>query len=266
MEHDEEEVQKEEKEQGEEAAEEVVRCRSTDKEIEVDKDETEEQPRCSKVAATSSTVQETGEDTVATVEHTGTMNGSLVPGQVPVSLVPELRCSVEQAEEIMGTEATGLGLGLGLGMGLGLADEARLEDYRCIPVDHAVAVECDEQVLGELDVAGFEEFSRRIYALNENMSSFRRPRKNSDKWGRGPKERGRHEKLAQGVWINPRQGLELRGQRRGLHSLIATSKIIGANLNNDQFALVVITSIANEMQLVCASTGTVSLTPIFNLE
>uniref|UniRef100_A0A7N6AGG3 C2 domain-containing protein n=1 Tax=Anabas testudineus TaxID=64144 RepID=A0A7N6AGG3_ANATE len=164
-----------------EAAEEVVRCRSTDKEIEVDKDETEEQPRCSKVAATSSTVQETGEDTVATVEHTGTMNGSLVPGQVPVSLVPELRCSVEQAEEIMGTEATGLGLGLGLGMGLGLADEARLEDYRCIPVDHAVAVECDEQVLGELDVAGFEEFSRRIYALNENMSSFRRPRKNSDK-------------------------------------------------------------------------------------
>ncbi|XP_026227269.1 UV radiation resistance-associated gene protein [Anabas testudineus] len=181
MEHDEEDVQKEEKEQGEEAAEEVVRCRSTDKEIEVDKDETEEQPRCSKVAATSSTVQETGEDTVATVEHTGTMNGSLVPGQVPVSLVPELRCSVEQAEEIMGTEATGLGLGLGLGMGLGLADEARLEDYRCIPVDHAVAVECDEQVLGELDVAGFEEFSRRIYALNENMSSFRRPRKNSDK-------------------------------------------------------------------------------------
>uniref|UniRef100_A0A8D0D3U0 UV radiation resistance associated gene n=1 Tax=Sander lucioperca TaxID=283035 RepID=A0A8D0D3U0_SANLU len=95
------------------------------------------------------------------------MNGSLVPGQAPVSLVPELRCSVEQAEEIMGTEAT--------------ADEAQMEDYRCIPVDHAVAVECDEQVLGELDVAGFEEFSRRIYALNENMSSFRRPRKNSDK-------------------------------------------------------------------------------------
>uniref|UniRef100_A0A665W4L0 C2 domain-containing protein n=1 Tax=Echeneis naucrates TaxID=173247 RepID=A0A665W4L0_ECHNA len=99
--------------------------------------------------------------------HTGTMNGSVVPGQTPVSLVPELHCSVEQAEEIMGTEAT--------------ADEARLDDYPRIPVDHAVAVECDEQVLGELDVAGFEEFSRRIYALNENMSSFRRPRKNSDK-------------------------------------------------------------------------------------
>uniref|UniRef100_A0A667XRZ0 UV radiation resistance associated gene n=2 Tax=Myripristis murdjan TaxID=586833 RepID=A0A667XRZ0_9TELE len=101
-------------------------------------------------------------------EHTGAMNGSLVPGQGPVSLVPELRCSVEQAEEIMGTEATGL-------------EGARLEDYPCIPVDHAVAVDSDEQVLGELDVAGFEEFSRRIYALNENMSSFRRPRKNSDK-------------------------------------------------------------------------------------
>uniref|UniRef100_A0A8C4EQP5 UV radiation resistance associated gene n=1 Tax=Dicentrarchus labrax TaxID=13489 RepID=A0A8C4EQP5_DICLA len=109
------------------------------------------------------------EETVATSQHTGAMNGSLVPEQAPVSLVPELRCSVEQAEEIMGTEATGL------------ADEARLEDYRCIPVDHAVAVECDEQVLGELDVAGFEEFSRRIYALNENMSSFRRPRKSSEK-------------------------------------------------------------------------------------
>uniref|UniRef100_A0AAX7V2G5 C2 domain-containing protein n=1 Tax=Astatotilapia calliptera TaxID=8154 RepID=A0AAX7V2G5_ASTCA len=109
--------------------------------------------------------------------HPGAMNGSLVLEQAPISLIPELRCSVEQAEEIMGTEATGLGLG----MGLGLADEARLDDYRCIPVDHAVAVECDEQVLGELDMAGFEEFSRRIYALNENMSSFRRPRKNSEK-------------------------------------------------------------------------------------
>uniref|UniRef100_A0A671VPX2 UV radiation resistance associated gene n=1 Tax=Sparus aurata TaxID=8175 RepID=A0A671VPX2_SPAAU len=114
-------------------------------------------------------VEDTSEETEVTSQHTGAMNGSLVPGQAPVSLVPELRCSVEQAEEIMGTEATGL------------ADEARLDDYRCIPVDHAVAVESDEQVLGELDVAGFEEFSRRIYALNENMSSFRRPRKGSDK-------------------------------------------------------------------------------------
>ncbi|XP_070773532.1 UV radiation resistance-associated gene protein isoform X1 [Enoplosus armatus] len=170
--------QKEEKEEGGETAAEVERRRSIDREIEVDKEEeTEEQPPSSTVALNSSTVQDTGEETVATSQHTGAMNGSLVPGHVPVSLVPELRCSVEQAEEIMGTEATGLGLGLGLG----LADEAQLEDYRCIPVDHAVAVECDEQVLGELDAAGFEEFSRRIYALNENMSSFRRPRKNSDK-------------------------------------------------------------------------------------
>lgn len=105
-------------------------------------------------------------------QHSGAMNGSLVVGQAAAGPM-ELRCSVEQAEEIMGTEATGLGLGL--------VDQARLEEYRCIPVDQAVAVECDEQVLGELDVAGFEEFSRRIYALNENMSSFRRPRKNSDK-------------------------------------------------------------------------------------
>uniref|UniRef100_A0A8D2ZHW3 UV radiation resistance associated gene n=1 Tax=Scophthalmus maximus TaxID=52904 RepID=A0A8D2ZHW3_SCOMX len=151
---------------------EVERGRSTDGEAALDtSEETEKRPPSSTGAPNSSPVQGAGEETVAAVQHTGTMNGSLVPGQVPVSLVPEPRCSVEQAEEIMGTEATGLGLGLG----------ARLEDYRCIPVDHAVAVECDEHVLGELDVAGFEEFSRRIYALNENMSSFRRPRKNSDK-------------------------------------------------------------------------------------
>lgn len=155
----------EEKEESREA--EVGRCRSTDGEMEVDKEEPEEQPTSSTVASHSLTVQDTGEDSS---QHTASMNGS-------VSLAPELRCSVEQAEEIMGTEATGLGLGLGVGV----ADEARMEDYRSIPVDHAVAVECDEQVLGELDAAGFEEFSRRIYALNENMSSFRRPRKNSDK-------------------------------------------------------------------------------------
>uniref|UniRef100_A0A8C7FCA5 UV radiation resistance associated gene n=1 Tax=Oncorhynchus kisutch TaxID=8019 RepID=A0A8C7FCA5_ONCKI len=116
---------------------------------------------------------------VALTNQQNTMNGSVMPGYglagpttgltVTMALNPELCCSVEQAEEIMGTEATGLGLG----------DGARLEDYPCIPVEHAVAVECDEQVLGELDAAGFEEFSRRIYALNENMSSFRRPRKNS---------------------------------------------------------------------------------------
>lgn len=136
-------------------------------------DEMEENPSSSSMIPNSSAVQDTDEEAMPATQHPGAMNGSLVLEQAPISLIPELRCSVEQAEEIMGTEATGLGLGL--------ADEARLDDYRCIPVDHAVAVECDEQVLGELDMAGFEEFSRRIYALNENMSSFRRPRKNSEK-------------------------------------------------------------------------------------
>lgn len=114
-------------------------------------------------------------------QHPGTLNGSAMPSEgagLGVVVGAELCCSVEQAEEIMGTEATGLGLGLGLGMGLG--GGARLDDYPCIPVEHAVAVECDEQVLGEFDAAGIEEVSRRIYAL-ENMSSFRRPRKNSEK-------------------------------------------------------------------------------------
>ncbi|KAJ8276582.1 hypothetical protein COCON_G00083340 [Conger conger] len=100
----------------------------------------------------------------------GAVNGSAGPAEsLALQAGAELCCSVEQAEEIMGTEATGF------------SGAGPLEDYPCIPVEHAVAVECDEQVLGELDAAGFEEFSRRIYALNENMSSFRRPRKNSDK-------------------------------------------------------------------------------------
>lgn len=174
--------QREEKEQDVETEVKEEKSRSANAEIELEKEEEpEEEPPSSTEAPHSSTVQETGEEKEATVQHMGTMNGSVVPGQAPVGLAPELRCSVEQAEEIMGTEATGLGLGMGVVVGLGLADEARMDDYRRIPVDHAVAVECDEQVLGELDVAGFEEFSRRIYALNENMSSFRRPRKNSEK-------------------------------------------------------------------------------------
>ncbi|XP_029107054.1 UV radiation resistance-associated gene protein [Scleropages formosus] len=97
------------------------------------------------------------------------VNGDGLAAPLLTTLGPEVCCSVEQAEEIMGTEATGFG------------GAEHLEEYPCIPVEHAVAVECDDQVLGELDAAGFEEFSRRIYALNENMSSFRRPRKNSDK-------------------------------------------------------------------------------------
>ncbi|KAM9498686.1 UV radiation resistance-associated gene protein-like isoform 2-T2 [Salvelinus alpinus] len=134
-------------------------------------------------STTSEQVEEVAPTSERHADHT--MNGSVVPGKglggpatglmLTMALNPEMCCSVEQAEEIMGTEATGLGLAMGL------VDGARLEDYPCIPVEHAVAVECDEQVLGELDAAGFEEFSRRIYALNENMSSFRRPRKNSEK-------------------------------------------------------------------------------------
>ncbi|XP_062392579.1 UV radiation resistance-associated gene protein [Sardina pilchardus] len=123
-------------------------------------------------------------------QHPGTMNGSALLGDglaaaAAAAAAPapqaEMCCSVERAEEIMGTEALGLGLGMGLGMSLGAG--GRLEDFpgSNIPVEHAVAVECDDQVLGELDTAGLEEFSRRIYALNENMPSFRRPRKNSDK-------------------------------------------------------------------------------------
>nr|XP_045748646.1 UV radiation resistance-associated gene protein [Mirounga angustirostris] len=108
--------------------------------------------------------------------HAATVNGTLLPSEQagspgvrvpgdfrPVS-EPELCCTVEQAEEIIGMEATGFTSG------------DQLEAFNCIPVDSAVAVECDEQVLGE-----FEEFSRRIYALNENVSSFRRPRRSSDK-------------------------------------------------------------------------------------
>lgn len=170
----------EEEEESRETAAESERCRSTDREAEVDEEVSEEQEHSSTVTPNSSTVEDTGADEEATSQHTGIMNGSLVPGLVP-GLNPDLCCSVEQAEEIMGTEATGLGLGLGIGLSLGLADEARLGDYRCIPVDHAVAVESDEQVLSELDAASFEECSRRIYALSENMPSFRRPRKNSDK-------------------------------------------------------------------------------------
>ncbi|XP_007939222.2 UV radiation resistance-associated gene protein [Orycteropus afer afer] len=120
------------------------------------------------------TSQEPGEE--APSGHPATVNGTLLPSeqagatnaQLPGEFhsvsEAELCCTVEQAEEIIGLEATGLTSG------------DQLEAFNCIPVDDAVAVECDEQVLGE-----FEEFSRRIYALNENVSSFRRPRRSSDK-------------------------------------------------------------------------------------
>ncbi|KAF5915379.1 hypothetical protein HPG69_012132 [Diceros bicornis minor] len=108
----------------------------------------------------ANTSQEQGE---ALSGHPATVNGTLLPSeqagsssvQLPGEFHPvseaELCCTVEQAEEIIGMEATGFTSG------------DQLEAFNCIPVDNAVAVECDEQVLGE-----FEEFSRRIYALNEN--------------------------------------------------------------------------------------------------
>lgn len=116
------------------------------------------------------------EQTEAPPEHPAAVNGSALPSEqagptralLPDQCHPapsaELCCAVEQAEEIIGLEATGFTSG------------DQLEALSCIPVDSAVAVECDEQVLGE-----FEEFSRRIYALSENVSSFRRPRRSSDK-------------------------------------------------------------------------------------
>nr|XP_004656317.2 UV radiation resistance-associated gene protein isoform X1 [Jaculus jaculus] len=102
------------------------------------------------------TSQERGE---ALPGHPATVNGTVLPSEQA-----ELCCAVEQAEEIIGLEATGFTAG------------DQLEALSGIPVDSAVAVEGDEQVLGE-----FEEFSRRIYALNENVSSFRRPRRSSEK-------------------------------------------------------------------------------------
>ncbi|KAM6446266.1 UV radiation resistance-associated gene protein [Liasis olivaceus] len=104
------------------------------------------------------------------------INGNPFSSEHPSTAAPEqsgvfrgplgtdLLCTVEQAEEIMGLEAMGFGSG------------DQLAAFNYIPVDHAVAVECDDQVLGE-----FEEFSRRICALNKDTPTFRRPRKGSDK-------------------------------------------------------------------------------------
>ncbi|XP_038673567.1 UV radiation resistance-associated gene protein isoform X1 [Scyliorhinus canicula] len=94
--------------------------------------------------------------------------GSLPSGDLSHPMGGGNFCSVERAEEIIGMEATGF------------SSEEQLEGF-CIPIDHAVAVESDAQVLAELDAEGFEEFSRRICALNENISSFRRNRKGSEK-------------------------------------------------------------------------------------
>uniref|UniRef100_A0A8V5HC68 Uncharacterized protein n=1 Tax=Melopsittacus undulatus TaxID=13146 RepID=A0A8V5HC68_MELUD len=131
---------------------------------------------CSSLNGESRSLNNTQDQQESFLGRTSAINGAFLPGECSgttsneqpcefrPALNPVLCCTVEQAEEIMGMEATGFSSG------------DQLEDFNSIPVEHAVAVECDEQVLGE-----FEEFSRRIYALNENMSSFRRPRKSSDK-------------------------------------------------------------------------------------
>uniref|UniRef100_A0A8D0FKY2 UV radiation resistance associated n=1 Tax=Strix occidentalis caurina TaxID=311401 RepID=A0A8D0FKY2_STROC len=131
---------------------------------------------CSSLNGENGSLNNAQEQQESFLGHSSAINGAFLPAECSgtasneqpcefrPSLGPVLCCTVEQAEEIMGMEATGFSTG------------DQLEDFNSIPVEHAVAVECDEQVLGE-----FEEFSRRIYALNENMSSFRRPRKSSDK-------------------------------------------------------------------------------------
>ncbi|KAJ8384584.1 hypothetical protein AAFF_G00200210 [Aldrovandia affinis] len=88
------------------------------------------------------------QDELQSAAGAGQLNGSAAPGEggVVVVVLPtgaELCCSVEQAEEIMGTEATGFG------------GSGGLEDYPSIPVEHAVAVECDEQL-----PAAAEEFGQ----------------------------------------------------------------------------------------------------------
>nr|XP_033804791.1 UV radiation resistance-associated gene protein [Geotrypetes seraphini] len=128
---------------------------SPNKILSVNSDQDEQDPSCQLCSAINGTFLASECTDIARQGH---------PCDFHLLRSSDVCCTVEQAEEIIGMEATGLSTG------------DQLEAFSCIPVDHAVAVECDEQVLGE-----FEEFSRRIYALNENMSSFCRPRKSSDK-------------------------------------------------------------------------------------
>lgn len=152
-------------------------CSSLDTSMDSSKRNTKKgQDLCSSLNGENGSLNNTQDGQESFLQRSSAINGAFLPGECSgtmsneqpcefqPALNPVLCCTVEQAEEIMGMEATGFSAG------------DQLEDFNSIPVEHAVAVECDEQVLGE-----FEEFSRRIYALNENMSSFRRPRKSSDK-------------------------------------------------------------------------------------
>lgn len=106
-----------------------------------------------------------------------TINGTLLPGEQaslsgaqspgashPVSEA-ELCCTVEQAEEIIGMEATGFTSG------------DQLEAFNCIPVDSAVAVECDEQVLGEFG----RVLPKDLCTERKRIQFPRRPRRSSDR-------------------------------------------------------------------------------------
>ncbi|XP_031953640.1 UV radiation resistance-associated gene protein isoform X4 [Corvus moneduloides] len=152
-------------------------CSSLDTSMDSSKRNTKKgQDLCSSLNGENGSLNNIQDGQESFLQCSSAINGAFLPGECSdtmsneqpcefqPALNPVLCCTVEQAEEIMGMEATGFSAG------------DQLEDFNSIPVEHAVAVECDEQVLGE-----FEEFSRRIYALNENMSSFRRPRKSSDK-------------------------------------------------------------------------------------
>lgn len=152
-------------------------CSSLDTSVDSSKRNTKKgQDLCSSLNGENGSLNNIQDGQESFLQRSSAINGAFLPGECSdtmsneqpcefqPALNPVLCCTVEQAEEIMGMEATGFSAG------------DQLEDFNSIPVEHAVAVECDEQVLGE-----FEEFSRRIYALNENMSSFRRPRKSSDK-------------------------------------------------------------------------------------
>ncbi|XP_029458011.1 UV radiation resistance-associated gene protein [Rhinatrema bivittatum] len=128
---------------------------SLSKKLSVNSDQDEQEPLCQPCSAINGPFLTSECANIASHDHSCDFHHPMANS---------VCCTVEQAEEIIGMEATGF------------TTSDQLEAFSCIPVDHAVAVDSDDQVLGD-----FEEFSRRIYALNENMSSFRRPRKSSDK-------------------------------------------------------------------------------------
>uniref|UniRef100_A0A8D0GVR1 UV radiation resistance associated n=1 Tax=Sphenodon punctatus TaxID=8508 RepID=A0A8D0GVR1_SPHPU len=149
---------------------------SLDTSMDYSKENNKREDLCNSVNGENGSLASAQDQQESFLGHPNAINGTLLSSEstgptsseqscdfhLPIST--DLCCTVEQAEEIIGMEATGF------------STEDQLEAFNCIPVDRAVAVECDDQVLGE-----FEEFSRRIYSLSKNAPSFRRPRKGSDK-------------------------------------------------------------------------------------